>query len=704
MIYNKNRGKSPLIDYGLGNKLSLSDFDFPPVITTSSHDIIEDFFLPALSRSITYDRGVGFFSSGWFRIAAKGMASFAQNGGHARWATSPILDEDDWEALLKGEVARQDILLYEILKKNIVDLANSLEVDTLSAIAWMIADGSIDFKLAIPRNKLDRGEFHDKFGIFTDSQGNKLVFNGSYNDSIQGTRNYESIKVFCSWDPFAARWIKGDIDRFETLWNNNDPNVQVFDLPSASKEQILKLRKLERPYKLPVSSSVFSVGRPIRPQIPPNIQIRDYQQAAINAWFDANCRGFFEMATGTGKTITALAASIKLLEQEKRLVLVVACPYQHLVDQWVNEAEDFGYMPHNAYRSKNSWLDDVNEKILAFNHRDINIVCIITTHSTFSTEHFLNTINRIEGPILIIADEAHHLGSEKQKVFLPGKAQFRLALSATPNRWFDVEGTNVLREYFGEIVYSLPLAEAILKGFLTPYYYYPVLVELTDEEMVEYSELSAKIGSLMAQEKNIAAQEILERLFIKRANILNSASNKIGEISKLIGKQKGMKHTLFYCAPVQIDEVVQFLGWEKRLKVHRFTAEEDIPTRQRLLSEFANEKLQALVAMRCLDEGVDVPSTRTAYILASSSNPREFIQRRGRILRKSPGKDAAIIYDLIAIPPAKSFSDEVSFNAEKSLLKRELRRFAEFADSSLNSAAAYDVIWQIAKEFGVLGF
>ncbi len=651
-----------------------------------------------------YDRGVGFFSSGWFRIAAKGMVNFAQNGGHARWVTSPILDEKDWEAMLKGEIARQDIFLYEILKKNIEDLITSLESDTLSAISWMVADGCIDFKLALPRNKLDHGEFHDKFGIFTDSSGNQLVFNGSYNDSIQGTRNYESIKIFCSWDPTAKMWIKDDAERFETLWNNSDPNVQVFDLPSAAKEQIIKLRKFEKPYQFIKSANPIQFSRPISPQIPPSIQIRDYQNDAINAWFDANCRGLFEMATGTGKTITALAASIRLLERENNLVVIVACPYQHLVDQWVKEAKEFGYIPHNAYQSKNTWLDEVNEKILVFNHKDINSVCIITTHATFSTEHFLNTINRIEGPLLLIADEVHHLGSAKQKAFLPEKAQFRLALSATPNRWFDPEGTNVLHQYFGEIVYSLPLPEAIQKGFLTPYYYYPILVELTDDEMVEYSDLSAKIGSLIAQEKNNSIQDMLERLLIKRANILNSASNKIGEISKLIGNQKDMKHTLFYCAPGQIDEVVQLLGWEKRLRIHRFTAEEDIPTRQRLLKEFSDEKLQALVAMRCLDEGVDVPSTRIAYILASSSNPREFIQRRGRILRLSPGKDAATIYDLIAIPPAKSFSDEISFNAEKSLLKRELRRFSEFADSSLNSQAACEVIWELAKEFGVLGF
>lgn len=684
--------------------LPLNDFDFPSIITTSEHNIIEDFFLPALERSVKYDRGVGYFSSGWFRIAAKGMASFSNNGGHARWVTSPILDEDDWAAMLKGEMAIQDILLYEILKKNISELINSLEEDTLSAIAWMIADRTIEFKLALPRNKLNHGEFHDKFGIFYDSVGNTLVFNGSYNDSIQGTLNYESIKLFTSWDSAAEKWINEDVNRFEALWNNNDPNVQVYDLPTAAKEEILKLRKSRRPFPIAEIPKPYNVSFPVRPSIPSKIKIRDYQLEAIDAWFNADCRGLFEMATGTGKTITALAASIKLLEREKRLVIIVACPYQHLVDQWVDEAKEFGYIPIKAYQSVNTWIDEVNERILAFNHNDISSICIITTHSSFSTDNFLNTVNRIQGPILIIADESHHLGSARQRDFLPQTAQYRLALSATPTRWYDAEGTNFLLDYFGKIVYSLSLTEAIQKGFLTPYYYYPILVELTDDEMIEYSELSSKIGSLIAQKNNSDVQEMLERLLIKRANILNNATNKIVEVSRLINEQELIFHTLFYCAPGQIDEVVQLLGWKNGLRIHRFTAHEDIPTRRRLLDEFANEKLQALVAMRCLDEGVDVPSTRTAYILASSSNPREFIQRRGRILRKAPGKESAIIYDLIAVPPAKAFSDQISFNAEKSLLKRELRRFAEFADSSLNSQAAYDVIWELAKEFGILGF
>jgi len=685
--------------------MNLSEIDFPNVINTSEHNIIEDFFIPALNNSVRYDRGVGYFSSGWFRIAAKGMEKFAENNGYARWITSPILTEEDWDALITGEIAKEDILLYEILKRNLVKLVNSLEIDTLSTIAWLIADGKLDFKLALPRNKLANGEFHDKFGIFSDNHENQVVFNGSYNDSIQGTLNYESIKIFCSWYPNATQWIKDDEKRFETLWTNNDPNVQVYDLHSALKNQIIELRNSKRPYKIGDEPGKYFSGVPVRPRIPSSIEIRDYQQQAIDAWFEANNRGLFEMATGTGKTITSIAASIKLLEKEQRLALIIACPYQHLVDQWANEVERFGYVPYHAYQNRNSWLDDVNQKVLSFNHKDINSICIVTTHATFSTEHFFNTINRINGPTLLIADEVHHLGSSKQRSFLSEKINYRLALSATPNRWFDIEGTNALQDYFGEVVFSFPLQEAIKKGFLTEYYYYPILVELTDDEMIEYRELSSKIGALMFQkEKDESKKEILEQLLIKRANILNSAENKLGVVSNQVNKQQSIKHTLFYCSPSQIDDVVQLLGWEKGLKVHRFTAEEDAVTRQQLLLNFSTEKLQALIAMKCLDEGVDVPSTRVAYILASSSNPREFIQRRGRILRKAPGKDSAIIYDLITIPPSKKFFDETSFKAEQSILKRELSRFSEFADSALNTYSAYDVIWEIAKEYNILGF
>ncbi len=208
---------------------SLKNIVLPPFIDTSRNDIINDFFNPALACAVKYDRGVGFFSAAWLRIAAEGMAAFAVNKGRARWVTSPILSESDWEALQRGDAARQDEILKAALDVNLDDLEKSLEEETLSALAWMVADGVLDFKLAMPRNKLDKGEFHDKFGIFTDGEGNQVSFNGSYNDSIQGTRNYESIKIFCSWEPVLSLLVNADAERFERLWTNNDLNVQVFN-------------------------------------------------------------------------------------------------------------------------------------------------------------------------------------------------------------------------------------------------------------------------------------------------------------------------------------------------------------------------------------------------------------------------------------------------------------------------------------------
>ncbi len=233
----------------------------------------------------------------------------------------------------------------------------------------------------------------------------------------------------------------------------------------------------------------------------------------------------------------------------------------------------------------------------------------------------------------MIADEAHHFGAEQRRRFYPEQITKRLALSATPERWHDEVGTIALTNYFGKTVFRLTLAEAIERGILTPYYYYPVLVELTPDEMATYRDLSARIGKLLAQKRDRDDKQ-LSMLLIQRANLLNTAENKIEALGALLPKSSAVTHTLIYCAPGQIDVVMEKVGSERRIKAHRFTARENAKTRQELLKRFAEGDLQALTAIRCLDEGVDVPSTRTAYLLASSSNPREFIQRRGLPLTK----------------------------------------------------------------------
>ncbi len=681
--------------------------NLPTVMDTSNNELSKEFFIPLLSNAIRYDRGVGFFSSGWLRINSRGMVDFARNGGQARWVTSPILDEADWEAIQTGDAARRDLALQAVLRSNVANLAEILEKDTLSALAWLVADEVITFRLALPRHKLERGDFHDKFGIFTDAEGYHVSFNGSYNDSIQGMRNYESIKIFCSWLPTFEPLVRADQARFERLWNNLDPNVKVFDLPEAAREQILRLRTSNRPYPEPEWMKLrprepVSVYYPARPIVPNQIALRKYQVDAIESWFAHGCRGLLEMATGTGKTITALAASACLYERERRLAVVIAVPYQHLVDQWQEDAQTFSYRPILAYQSRTRWLNDLNQQIVEYNAGYRDFISVITTHTTFLTSHFQNSISRLRGPALLIADEAHHLGAERSRQSYPTNLPFALALSATPDRWFDDEGTQALRAFFGETVFSFPLERAIGIS-LTPYYYHPHLVPLTEEELEQYAQLSTKIGPLMRRNDE-QGLELLKMLLIRRAELLNKAENKLSSLSALVDQLDHIEHTLFYCAPKQIDDVVRLLGWEKGLRVHRFTAEEGTQERQQLLTDFSSGNIQALVAMKCLDEGVDVPSTHTAFIIASSSNPREFIQRRGRILRKHPGKDFSVIHDLIAIPPMGWMQQSPPFEAERSIIRRELQRFKEFAAPALNKHQALDVVWDIAKHFGMMDF
>jgi DNA phosphorothioation system restriction enzyme len=441
-------------------------------------------------------------------------------------------------------------------------------------------------------------------------------------------------------------------------------------------------------------------------RIPDQLEPRDYQEEAVDAWFENYGRGVLHMATGTGKTITALIAATRLAELNSgRLAVVVAAPYQHLVDQWVSELTNFGASPLRAYKSRKSWTDDVAGQFTEFSNGARSTVAVVTTHSTFGSDHFQRVLRRLDGDeALLIGDEVHHLGAPHLQRYFPEHIQARLGLSATPNRWYDEEGTAAIMNYFSSgIVYEFDLQEAIDRGFLCEYYYVPHIVELTDDEAEEYIALSKAIGRKIDQvsgdigDIDFQEEESLKSLLIKRARLIGSAANKLSKLRELIQQTSDVHHTLVYCGDGktesegeatkrQLSAVTEMLGKDIGLKVHQFTYEEDQKTRERLLSDFEEGTLDALVAIRCLDEGVDVPATETAFILASSSNPRQFVQRRGRILRTHESKEYAVIHDFIVAPPSDIREAESNsiFNLERNLVRKELHRASTFADSAKN--------------------
>jgi superfamily II DNA or RNA helicase len=654
-------------------KKTFDDLNFPRVIDTANTDFVTEFYEPLLKRAESYYRGVGFFSSSWIKSAARGVAEMAERGGKARWLTSPKLEEGDWEALQKGREAQTDSILLRTLQEQITDLEHDLEYNTRNTLAWMIADGLLELRFAIPRDGL-QGIFHDKFGIFVDSVGNGVAFHGSQNDSKTALLNYEAYTVDCSWlSDRDEEGVENQLARFNRMWKGEIPALEVISIPDAAKQQIIELRDQDnRPYSDPALENS-------------EITLRNYQIEAIDAWRANDRRGLFKMATGTGKTFTALAAVEAAFESgEPPNLVVIAVPFTHLAPQWAEEMELFDIpSPRYAYGTDNpNWKSDLAKAISNLNLGVIQREIIITTHQTLSNSYFIEQMRNHGGVSMLIGDEAHHLGSDYQQQGLLRDYDYRIGLTATPERYFDEAGTDFLLQFFGGIVYEFTLKEAIPE-FLTPYDYHPVIVELTEEELEEYRTLSARLAKLAHSED--IDEEIWQRVADKRAKIVKSAENKFTKLRDVLNDIPDIDHMLVYTNSNQIDEVQEIVNREGLIQ-HKFTYRENSAERAKILDGFEKGEYDALIAMKCLDEGVDVPATKQAILMSNTGNPMQFIQRRGRVLRRFPNKEKSIIYDFVVVP--SKHPDASLISSDRTILEKELRRFEEFAETADNERQA----------------
>ncbi len=449
------------------------------------------------------------------------------------------------------------------------------------------------------------------------------------------------------------------------------------------------------------------------PQLPADLRLRSYQQQAVTNWFQNRGRGTLKMATGSGKTITALAIATQLYQQIGLQVLIVVCPFRHLVSQWGRECEKFNLQPILACDSIHKWQSRFSHELARINTQQQEFLTIVTTNETLITPGFQSQLKYLPDRTLIIGDEVHNLGAKKRESSLPRNVGLRLALSATPERHYDEAGTQNILDYFGDILQpEFTLKDAIAQGALVHYLYYPILVELTESETEEYLKLSRAIArKLLFQSRDRAASyddfdtPDLTPLLMQRARLIGAAANKLTALRELMRDRLDTSHTLFYCgdgssdSTQQLAAVTHLLGNELGYRVNTYTAATSLPDRERLRQQFESGALQGLVAIRCLDEGIDIPAIEHAVILASSTNPRQFIQRRGRILRPDIGKDRATLYDMVVLPPQL---DRDTLAIERNLLKKELLRLVEFADLADNAATARTQLLTLQKRYGLM--
>lgn len=681
------------------SSMSFQALELKPSYDSEEDDILSSFYIPVLSKSKKYSRLAGFFSSSAFAVAARGIAAFIKNDGNMKLIVGARLQKKDVEAIKQGKEQPEKVV-SEIMVKDLENIADEIIKDHVKALAWLVARNQLDIKVALVIDEyglpidynttMRRGIFHQKVGIFEDNDGNTISFSGSVNESASAWKaNIEEFKVFRSWVEGEVKHLITDNRKFERFWYGQTKRLKIIDIPSAVRMKLIEFA----PDDIKTLKTLKLGEKP---------RLREYQNEAVKMWLRNSGRGILEMATGTGKTFTALGCLVELLKKENRLLIVATCPFTHLVNQWRDNFKTFGFSSLDAFGGSAKWEDRLMNAIFDFNNKVRRTLVIVTTHDTFFTENFLRVMNSVLGKTILIADEVHGLGSLQRRHGLANIYNYRLGLSATPARWFDEEGTEVIFNFFEKVIYEYPLKKAIENGYLSKYEYYPTFVELTADEFNEYKELTRKIVREYSKTKDYSRKSELFKLFcIIRQRIIVNASGKFIAFDRILDELSDISHCLVYCSPQQIDQVQEILN-KRGIIQHKFTAKEDTKERKKLLNSFAKGHYKVLVAMKCLDEGVDVPSTRTAVIMASSTNPREFIQRRGRILRISQGKDKAVIYDVIVVPstPGKPFLD--SFELEARIMEKELQRYIEFADSAINSGEAYANVVQLASRYHII--
>lgn len=652
---------------------------------------------------------------------------------------SPYLSDEDVEAIKSG-YAMRDQVVKEAIRREMTEGKTPFEKARLNLLANLISDNILDIKIAFTEDSDRMGMYHEKMGIITDAEGNRVAFAGSMNESATAmTLNYESIDVFCSWKGEEDRVIAKE-NAFASIWNDTEPNIKIIDFPELKQEIIEKYKRSVPDFEIDkkeyapdidtVLHTDLGVYSEYGPKFPEWFKLHDYQDEAITEWQKRNYRGIFDMATGTGKTYTGLGALTTLSKNiGHKLAAIIVCPYQHLVEQWVEDILKFNIDPIIGYSdsSQKDWPKRLKDAIRdqKLKVRGKEFFCFICTNATFSSDYVQTQLAKIKSDTLLMVDEAHNFGAPYLSCLLYDNYKYRLALSATLDRHNDEEGTAKLYDFFGEKCIEYTLDRAIEEKKLTKYKYYPIVVTLTEEELEAYDNLSYEIGKCIMKGKNgkMELSSRGEKLALKRSRIVAGAKNKLTMLEEVIQPYIHDKHILVYCGATkgleqnqdrtdvdsedirQIDAVTDLLGNKLGMEVSQFTSKESVEEREVLKREFsAGDTLKVLIAIKCLDEGVNIPKIKTAFILASTTNPKEYIQRRGRVLRLAEGKEYAEIYDFITLPydtESVTSLTEAQVKRNSTLVKNELRRAEEFSRIAVNMVESASLIDEIKDAYGI---
>lgn len=672
--------------------------------TGDKNQLLNEFYIPFLNETTEYRRIAGYFSSSSLVIASKGIEGLIKNNGKMKLLISPELTEQDYEVIKMNGELNDKLEIFDNF-----DINDFPTNDNLEALAWMLKNGRLEIKIVVDKNS-GSSIFHQKIGIGFDQDGNQVSFSGSINESANAwLNNIEEFKTFKSWEYEQLDYLLTDLKKFNAYWNNEKQDIaSVYDIPESIKNKIISVS--------PRDVSDLMVMKKYQKQTAQEkenvLSLFEHQASAVEMWKNNEYRLLMEMATGTGKTRTAIGCFMQLKNKIEKLVVVVATPQNTLSRQWKNDIEnELGITFERSVIADGSnykWKTDLEKVLLDVSSGIYSDAILYTTHASASSTDFMRLIN-IYGDmvnLLFICDEVHGIGSEKQKHALLDIYKYRIGLSATPERMFDEEGTSLIREYFGNKSFEFTIKDALntinpLTGqpFLNKFYYHPCFVYLNEEEMEKYKSYSKKIAAIINQEKPDI--ELLNNLNILRSDILKNADEKMNMVETIIDKinsKERIKDTIIFTTDKKIDDVLMMLG-KKGIMRSKITEEESASKivgvrgnteREEFIDQFRDGTMQVLIGLKCLDEGIDIKNARIAILMASTTNPREFVQRVGRVIRVAKGKAYSEIYDLIVTTSAEDSSNN-------KILEKEAKRTKLIACNAEN----YDEVKEIFARNGV---
>lgn len=621
---------------------------------SDSSDLIQSFYIPCLEQSILYRRAVGFFSSTSMAVAAKGLTALIRSGGKMQLVASPYLSQEDTEAIEAGLRHRDDVITQALLRE-LDQKFEEIVKDRLACLAWLIRQEVLEIKLAIAQNLRRPGIYHEKLGIFSDADGNIVTFTGSANESSSALiDNFECIDVFCSWQLEDQKRVLKKVENFQHLWDNNTNNVEIISFPEAAKQSLLRHYPQRKPEG---ESGLFSVSEATQKYQTQNQAFKNlwqHQSEATASFLNHKC-GILEMATGTGKTRTALGILERLVATHAINTTIISAIGTDLLDQWVKQLygvasrlkPQFRVLQHyGEYRQKDEYELDPEHSILVVSRKALRSVLRALTRP-------------VRSHLLLIHDEVHGLGSPANIEELEGLSEgipYRLGLSATPEREYDQEGTQFIEQNVGPVIYRFSLEDAIRKGVLCEFDYYPIEYELSDEDRQRIRSVHSQKAVRLAEGKPMSNEEFWTAL----ARVYKTSRSKLPYFERFISQRQDiLERCIVFVEERDYGQAVLEIIHRYRYDFHTYYAEDD----QQNLIDFASGKIACLMTCHRLSQGIDIQSLRSVILFSSARAKLETIQRMGRCLRRDPTnpKKRATVVDFVRVQ-----DDEIEeFNADQ---------------------------------------